>query len=390
MSIFPKDFPYVTLSEEQKIVLDTFEEYCARNMPAYRERWEKDGVFPRNLMKEVAGIFQDSFISENPGEKLDETTMGILSEIMGRYGVPVPVFLTMHFAKLLPYINDVNVKERYIEKFKRGDLVICGAFSEPGCGSDSAGIKTEAASGADGLTVTGEKSFVSSPGLSDAFIISARTEPFPEGQQHKGISLMILDANTKGVEPYSTDSMASEFPGDFGGVNFSSAKIPEGNLIGEPGRGFYLLMNILNVQRVHVSLYSLGIAEDGLEEAIEYSKIRKTFGNPIGKYQAISFRIAENWTRLEASRLLSYRALEISRGTENGSTYCAAVKWYACENAFRAVDESLQTLGASGYVKSSAMESRFRMSRGFLIGDGTPDIQKLIIARNLLGREYSP
>lgn len=379
-SLSPEDM----ISEEQRLVLDTFEDYCKRNIEKYREKWSKDGIFPRSMLKEIMHIFQDSFITSDQDMRLDETTIGFISELMGRYKVPIPVFLTLHFSKLLPHIASEVIRNDFLTRLKNGDLLLCGAFTEPTSGSDSAAISTNGRWENGGFVINGEKAFISNPGMADACIFSAKTE---EGnnkvKKHDNITLFIAESGAEGLNSYETSNMASEFKGDFGGITLENLFLSEGNIVGELNQGFRLLMGILNTQRVHVSLYSLGIAEKSVEDAIEYAKIRNAFGEPISRKQAVSFRLAEDWTRIEASRLLAFKALELEKKKLDSNAYCSAVKWYACESAFQAVSDSLQTLGASGYVKSSSLEQNFRISRGFLIGDGTPDIQKLIIARNL-------
>lgn len=388
--MFKREILGSILDEDRALIADTFEDYCSRNVESYRKVWEKDRNFPFSLMKDVYSIFGNSILTADPGERLDEVTLGAISETMGKFGFPVPAFLTLHFSKLLRHLGNEELLNSYSRKLQNGETVICGAFSEPSCGSDSAAIKTSARSENGFLVLNGEKSFVSSPGIANTFILSARTSEAEINRMHRGISLIVVDSDSEGLEPYEIESMASEFKGDFGGVVLNNVKVPEDRILGNKDEGFRLLMNTFNFQRVHVALYALGLAEKSLEQAVEYSKMRETFGNPISKYQAVSFRLAENWTRIEASRLLAYNALALPEDNPDSSSYCAGVKWYACENAFRAVDESLQTLGASGYVKTSEMEKQFRAARGFLIGDGTPDIQKLIIARNLLGRDFAP
>lgn len=379
------------LDDEQKIILETFNEYCRKNIEPKQEEWIRMGEFPRGIMKDLSSLVLGTIIPfDEKNEKIDELTLGLLSETMGKYEFPVPAFLTLHFAKLLPYIKDEALRESYVKKFINGDLVICGAFTEPSYGSDSASIKTEARKSGEGYIISGEKAFVSSPLMADLYIVSARTMKTSWENRHKGISLISVNKGADGLEPYELESMASVFKGDFGGVRLDNVRVPEGNVIGEENRGFHLLMKTLGIQRVHVALYSMGLAERSLEDAIEYSKIRMAFGEPISKNQAISFRLAEDWGRLEASKLLAYKALSLQdQGTDN-SAESAAVKWFGCESSFEAVSHSLQTFGASGYVKASPLERRFRTSRGLLIGDGTPDIQKLIIARKLLGKEYAP
>lgn len=375
-----------TLSEEEQLVHDSFTNYLETRIEPMQAKWGKTGEFPREIMREFSGIALPATIPQAMGgAQLAESTIGIMSELMGMYEFPVPGFLTMHFAKLLPLINDRETREIYLGKYLKGDLVLCGAFTEPGHGSDSGAIETRAEKEGGHFVVSGEKSFVSSPMMADAHIVTAR-----HSGESAGMSLLLVDSKEEGVEPYAMETMATVFKGDFGGVRLDSVNVPEGNLMGGDGKGFRILMGALNAQRVHVALYSIGMAERSLSEAIEYAKARKTFGKPISKHQAVSFRLAESWSKLESVKLLAYKALSMQeKGMENSSE-CAAVKWHGCEVALEAVSNSLQTFGAAGYVRSSPMERRFRAARGFLIGDGTPDIQKLIISRNLFGREYSP
>ncbi len=377
------------LSDEQKIITGMLEDYCRKNVaPAY-DGWIRDRVFPRKLMKDLSELVLGTVLPSTD-HSADEVTLGLISELMGKYEIPVPAFLTMHFAKLLPLITDRDTREKYLEKYRKGELVICGGFTEPGQGSDSASISTTAMRNGDRYEVNGEKSFVSSPGIADVHILSVRTSQQDWSHRHRGISLLTVDAGEKGVEPYEMESMASVFRGDFGGIRLNNVSVPRENIIGTENGGFQTLMKILNTQRVHVGLYTIGLAEISLSEAIEYAKTRKTFGQPISKHQAVAFRLAEDWSRLEAVKLLAYKALALQDNGMDNSAECAAVKWHGCEVAFEAVSHAMQTFGAAGYVRTSAIERRFRGARGFLIGDGTPDIQKLIISRKLFGREYSP
>lgn len=380
-----------TLGEEEQLLYDNFEQFCRRRVLPETEKWIGSGEFPRHIMKDLSGVALPATIPENQGGAgLSETSVGLLSEIMGKYEFPVPAFLSMHFAKMLPAISDGETRDANLHKYLNGDLVICGAFTEPGFGSDAGSIVTEAVKDGKDYVVNGEKSFVSSPGIADIHIASVRTAKTDPGSGHRGISLLLTDAKERGVEAYELESMGSVFRGDFGGIRFNGVRVPVTNLVGEENGGFRMLMNILNAQRVHVALYSIGLAESSLKDAIEYATTRKTFGRPISKNQAVAFRLAEDWAKLESVRLLAYKALAMQdRGVEN-SAECAAVKSYGCEVAFDTTSHALQTFGAAGYVKVSPMERRFRASRGLLIGDGTPDIQRLIMARKLFGRDYAP
>lgn len=302
---------------------------------------------------------------------------------------PAQIFLTIHFAKQLLHVKNPGLRDEMIGRLLRGDLVICGAYTEPGCGSDAAAITTRAVKEGDYYVVNGEKAFVSEPGISDIYIISARTwEGAPK--PHLGISLLLVEREREGVEPYELKTMATEYEGDFGGVRFTDVEVPSGHLVGEENMGFKLLMAELSMLRVHVVLLGLGTAEMCLEEAIKYAKQRKAFGKPISKFQGVSFRLAEHWTKLEAARLLAYKALWLADRGKPSMALASAAKWYGCEVAFYAINDALQTLGAAGYTADYPLERAFRLVRGLLIGDGTTNIQKLIISRTLFGREYAP
>jgi alkylation response protein AidB-like acyl-CoA dehydrogenase len=375
-----------TFSEEEQLIHDVFKDYLETKIVPLQVSLRKTKEFPREIMKGISEIALPATIPQSiGGAGMPESTIGIMSELMGMYEFPIPGFLTMHFSKFLPLINNNENRIKYIEKYLAGELVLCGAFTEPGHGSDSAAIETKSTKIGEQYVVSGEKSFVSSPIMANAYIVTTKS-----GDKSGGINILFVDSKENGIEPYSMNTMATVYRGDFGGVRFDSTKTPAGNLIGEEGTGFKNLMRVLNVQRVHVALYSIGMAEKSLSEAVEYAKSRKAFGKPISKHQAVSFRLAESWSKLESVKLLAYKALAMQeKGLENSSE-CAAVKWYGCEVALEAVSNALQTFGAAGYVDTSPLEFRFRAARGFLIGDGTPDIQKLIISRKLFGKDYSP
>lgn len=379
-----------SLSEEQEVILDSLRGYCKNRIAPSLDEWIREREFPRWLMKDLSKLFLPSTIQWSENERMDEVTLGLISEEMGKSEFPVPAFLTVHFAKMLPLIKDPDTRSSFVNRYFSGSLVICGAFTEPGAGSDAASIRTSAKVDGNTLRISGEKSFVSSPGIADAYIISAKTNDGSNRGNEDGISLMIFEAGKKGLENYELESMASIFKGDFGGIRINDLEISDGNMIGPVNKGFRTLMRILNTQRVHVALYSLGLAERSLEEAVEYAKTRKTFNEPISRREAVSFRLAEDWTKIESARLLAYKALALQEKGVDNTAECAGVKWYACEVAFEAVSHALQTFGASGYVKPAPVERRFRAARGFLIGDGTPDVQKIIISRKLFGKDYAP
>jgi alkylation response protein AidB-like acyl-CoA dehydrogenase len=380
-----------SFSKEQELLRTSIEDFCKKEIDPYISDWIKEGVFPRGLLKKLSqiGLTGMNIPEEFGGSPLDNVSQGVAVEVLGRHELPTPIFLTIFgFARLLPFVADEGVRRRTIEKLLRGELVIAGAFTEPGCGSDVAAITTRAQKQGDVYVVKGEKTFITGAPVADAFIVSARTGT--SGPPHKSISLLLIEADRKGVEPYELESMASDIRGEFGGVVFDDVEVPAGNLIGMENLGFYILMEEFNILRVFVALASLGLAEKCLEEAINYAKQRKAFGQPISKFEAVSFRLAEHWTKIRAAKLLAYHALWLADNKRPYWAEAAAAKWYGCEVAFNAINDAIQTYGAAGYTKDYHLERIFRGVRGMLIGDGTGDIMKLIISRFLFGKEYAP
>ncbi|KPV47598.1 hypothetical protein SE19_00360 [Acidiplasma aeolicum] len=370
------------LSDEENLIKNNFDEYCQKNYVPNYQHYLDNREFPVKIMKDLSGMLLPLTLPMDVNENVDDVMLGIISEEMGKYEFPLPAFLTMHFSRLLPHIGDESLREKYIQKYLSGNSVICGAYTEPGHGSDAYHITTEAHKSENKYIISGEKVFVSNPGIADIFMVSTRTG--------SGISIIMLDSSMDGIETYEIENMAHMFKGEFGGIRMNNVGVPDTYLVGEENKGFKLLMDILSIQRVHVGLYAIGIAESALSEAIEYAKMRRAFGMPISKFEAVSFRLADDMAKIESIRALAYRALSMENHGMDNRIESAAVKGYGCEVAFNAVSDALQTLGAAGYSKTSSLERKFRISRGFLLGDGTPDIQKLIISRKIFGKEFSP
>jgi alkylation response protein AidB-like acyl-CoA dehydrogenase len=379
-----------SFSKEQELLRASIEEFCRKEIDPYIGNWIKERTFPRALLGKLSqiGLTGMNIPEDLGGSPLDNVSQGVAAEVLSRHEFPTPMFLTIFgFAKLLPFIADEEVKKRTTEKLLKGELVIAGAFTEPGCGSDAAAITTRAERRGDAYIVKGEKAFITGAPVADVFIASVKTGA---GPPHKSISLLLIEADRRGVEPYELDSMASDIRGEFGGVVFDDVEVPVGNLIGMENLGFYILMEEFNILRVFVALASLGLAERCLEEAVNYAKQRKAFGQPISKFEAVSFRLAEHWTKIRAAKLLAYYALWLADNKRPYRAEAAAAKWYGCEVAFNAINDVIQTYGAAGYTKDHPFERIFRGVRGMLIGDGTGDVMKLIISRHLFGREQAP
>jgi cyclohexanecarboxyl-CoA dehydrogenase len=219
-----------------------------------------------------------------------------------------------------------------------------------------------------------------------AFVVFAKTRV--EAGSH-GISAFLVPMDSPGISRYRFPTMGPR-TSSFGGFVMKDVRIPKENLLGQENAGFYALMNTFDSLRVLIALHCIGLAEASMEESIEYVRQRRAFGEPIGKFESVQFRIAEDTTLLEAARLLCYRALWlISRG-EKCTKESAMVKWWSPVVTFNAINNCIQNRGAVGYTSETLDELRLRDVRGMWFADGTADIMKIIVAREILGKEFIP
>jgi cyclohexanecarboxyl-CoA dehydrogenase len=205
----------------------------------------------------------------------------------------------------------------------------------------------------------------------------------------KGVSMFLVETNRPGIEKYEFDALGRRLF-SFGGIVLKDVKIPATNLIGEENKGFHYVMETFDLMRSLIAVWCIGHAEGALDETIEYTKQRKAFGRPIAKFESVQSRIVDGHTKLEAARSLCYRTLWLKDKGKKITKDTAMIKWYAPLVAFDVVNDCLQNRGAVGYTTLSLEEYRLREIRGAMIGDGTTDINKIVVARELLGREILP
>lgn len=234
--------------------------------------------------------------------------------------------------------------------------------------------------------MNGEKQCITGVNECGAYCLLAKTAP---DKGPKGVSMFLLEMNRPGIERYEFDALGWRLF-SFGGIVLKNVKIPVTNLIGEENKGFHYVMETFDLMRSLIAVWCVGLAEGALDETIEYTKQRKAFGRPIAKFESVQSRIVEGYTKLEAARLLCYRTLWLKDKGQRITKDSAMIKWYAHLVAFHVVDDCLQNRGAIGYTTLCLDEYRLREIRGAMIGDGTTDINKIVVARELLGREFLP
>lgn len=271
-------------------------------------------------------------------------------------------------------------KLRYLPQVAGGEAIAAFALTEPEVGSDVSSLQMRAARRGDEYCLTGTKRFISNAGIADQYVVFASTEPEKKGQ---GISAFIIESNAAGLFVKEKTALLSPHP--IGVIVFDNCVIPGNALLGKEGEGLKIAFGTLDLLRCTVGAAALGLGQRALEESVRYSQERRQFGQAIGQFQGIQFALAEIATELEAARLLVYQAAwAIDSGANDTKRKSSMAKLYATETAQKIVDKALQIHGGAGLVAGSIMERLYRDVRALRIYEGTSEIQKVIIARELL------
>ncbi|MFH2128153.1 MAG: acyl-CoA dehydrogenase family protein, partial [Pseudomonadota bacterium] len=270
----------------------------------------------------------------------------------------------------------------------RGDLLGAFALTEPNTGSDAAGITTKAEADGDHYVVNGRKCFISNGDLASVFSLFVKTDLQAPGV--KGISALLVTRDQESAPGFSVGRLEKKIGG--GPIHaaeliFEDFRVPRSAVLGEPGRGFYLAMQSLDKGRLNIAATAIGKAQGALDLAVDYARHRVVFGKPVAKFQGIQWMLAEMATKLEAARRLTYHAAELlDQGSPEASQAGAMAKLLATDTAMEVVNKALQIHGGYGYMKNYAIQRYWREARLGPIIEGTNEIQKNIIARNLIGR----
>jgi acyl-CoA dehydrogenase len=273
-------------------------------------------------------------------------------------------------------------KNRYLPLVARGTAIAAFALTEPEAGSDISGLQTQAVRRGKEYCLTGTKSFISNAGIADSYVVFASTAP---EKKNKGVSAFVVDANSPGLIVKERTRVISPHP--IGVIAFEDCVIPENSLLGNDGDGLKIAFGTLDVLRCTVGAAALGFAQRAMEEAVDYAGKRRQFDRPLTEFQAIQFKLAKMATELEAARLLVYQAAWVhDSGAGDAKLKSSMAKLFATEAAQRIVDQALQIHGGMGVVVGSVVERLYRDVRALRIYEGTSEIQKIVIARELLGK----
>ena len=375
-----------SFSGEQELFRRTVREFAKKEIAPRIREYERKRQFPWEIYRRMgnSGLLGLRLPKQYGGQEADAVTMGILAEELGRVGWSIPLGDIM--GEVLALHGPEHLKSEWLPALVRGERILGIANTEPSAGSDAAAITTRATKRGEHYVLNGEKQFITGIEECGAYCLLAKTDP---ERGSKGVSMFLVEVNRPGVERHSLDALGWRLF-SFGGIVLKDVSIPASNLIGQENQGFYYVMETFDLMRTLIAVWCIGIAEGALEENIEYAKQRTAFGRPIAKFESVQSRIVEGFTQLEAARLLCYRTLWFKDKGEKIIKDSAMVKWYVPQLTFHVVNDCLQNHGAIGFTTECMDEYRLREIRGAMIGDGTTDINKIVVARELLGREFLP
>lgn len=348
-----------------------------------KERAKLDHVTNEMIHKlAAAGLLGLTTPVEYGGKPVDCVSIGIVFEEV--CGVDFSPFALMLSHVVVPMIMDWasrELRDEWLPLLTKGEKSVCFGNTEPDCGSDAAAIKTRAVRQGDSYILNGEKTSISGGMQADAILVTAKTD-LDAGA--KGITCFFVPCDLSGVGKSRFADMGAH-PSGRASIFLSDARVPARFRVGEEGEGFTKVMSGLDFARVLVAIAAIGVARICLTETVEHAKKRTKFGIPIYQFEGVAFKLAEIATLIDASRLLCFRALKLRDDKLPHSKESAMAKWYATECATRVIHDMLILFGYHGYSEALPMEQRLRDVIGQKIGDGTPEIMKLIIARELLG-----
>jgi alkylation response protein AidB-like acyl-CoA dehydrogenase len=374
------------LSEEDLELKETARELAEKRIYPIAEEMDEKGETPAELIKECAelGYFGFTVPEDYDGLGMSTTTFaGVLEEICAAsagFGIMLSVHnsLTCEIIKLF---GSDELKKKYLPLMAAGEKIGAYCITEPQAGTDIASLSTNAVDKGDHWLLNGTKSYVTNAQFAGVFIVFAKTHP-EEGR--KGISCFVVDSDLDGITLGKPERKCGIKASDTREVSFADVKVPKENMLGNPKDGFKMAVTILNSGRIGVSMQAIGIARSALAEAIKYSKERVQFGQPISNFQAIQFKLAEMAMKIDAGRLLAYRAAFLKDAGQPCHREASMSKLFCSQMANFVCNEAVQIHGGYGYIKEYAVERYFRDARVTELYEGTSEAQKMVISRDLL------
>lgn len=374
------------LTETQQMLRDTCRDFAARELTPNARRWDEEHHYPAEAVQMLAelGLMGVAVPEEDGGAGADNVSYALAMEEISRgcasTGVIMSVNNSLYCDPILKYGTD-DQKKRWLEPFARGERLGCFGLTEPEAGSDAAAQKTVAIRQGDEYVITGSKNWITNGPTADAIVLFTITD---RAAGHRGITAFVLDLDMPGISRAPADRKLGITASGSCSLFFEDVRVPVSQRLGNEGDGFKIAMSTLDGGRIGIAAQALGIARAAYEEALQYSKERKTFDKPIANHQAIQFMLADMATEIDAARLLVLRAAALKDAGVRHSAESAMAKLYASEMSHRVTHKAIQIHGGYGYSKEFDAERHYRDARITEIYEGTSEIQRIVIAASLL------
>ncbi|MGX6647707.1 isobutyryl-CoA dehydrogenase [Maricaulaceae bacterium MS644] len=373
------------LSEDQTLIQDAARRFADDRLKPDAARWDEEKIFPVDVMREAAELgFAGIYTRDDVGGSgMSRVDAALIFEQLSRGCVSTAAFLSIHnmVSWMIDSWGTEDQRQRWIPRLATMELIGSYCLTEPGSGSDAAAMRTKAVRDGDSYVLNGSKAFISGAGTSDLYVVMCRTgESGP-----KGVSTIVVEKGTAGLTFGANERKMGWNSQPTAVVSFEDCRVPVENRLGEEGQGFSFAMQGLNGGRINIGACSLGGAAEATDLAIDYAKGRNQFGKAVADFQATQFKLADMATELEASRLMLLRAADaLDRKDPAAPRYCAMAKRFATDLGFKIANDALQIHGGYGYLKDYPIERIVRDLRVHQILEGTNEIMRVIIAKDIL------
>ena len=374
------------LSENQIMIADMIRKFGKDNILPKLMEWDESQHFPVEVFKKLGelGLMGVLVPTEYGGSGFGYleyvTVISEISKICGSIGLSTAAHNSLCTGHILQFGNEEQ-KKKYLPKLATAEHIGAWGLTETGTGSDAGGMNTVAKKDGDYYIINGSKNFITHAISGDVAVVIVRTGE--KGDSH-GMTSFIIEKGTPGFKPGKKENKLGMRASETAELIFTDCKVHKSQMLGKEGEGFIQAMKVLDGGRISIAALSLGIAKGALEASVKYSKERQQFGKPISHFQGIAFKIADMATEIEAAELLTFQAADMKNRGQKVTKESAFAKYYASEVCVRVSNEAVQIFGGYGYTKDFPAEKYYRDSKLCTIGEGTSEIQKLVIARELL------
>ena len=374
-----------SLSTEQREIQELAMKFARNEMIPHAQEYDEQGKFPMEIFKQAweLGLLNTCIPAEYGGSGFSAIDGIVISEALAYGCMGMNTSFMANDLALLPIViggNDEQ-KKKFLTPFTQEFKIASFCLTEPGNGSDAGGLRTQIKDGGDHWIINGEKMWITNAGYANLFVVYATLDP---NLKHKGICAIVVDPKSPGIEIGKKEDKMGHRSSDTRGVRFNNVKVPKENMLGQPGEGWSIAMQTLDHSRPLVASSALGGAQRAMDLSIKYAKERIQFGVPIAKHQAIQFMIAEMGMKIEAARLMTYKAAWLCDQGQRNTEIASFAKAFASDSCMQITTDAVQIYGGYGYSKEYPVEKLMRDAKLIQIYEGTSQIQRLVMARELL------